>query len=106
MPIDSEHVEHAATAEAPGGRPWYSKLLGVCFVIFCFEMGVFLVVFPWVRGWEINRAATYASWLTANWGSPFFRGALSGLGLVNIYISFVETVHLFRGGRSGAASSR
>jgi hypothetical protein len=78
-------------------RPWYSKLLGVCFVIFCFEIGVFLVVFPWLQFWDTNGFATYAPWIGNLWGNPFFRGALSGLGLVNIYISFLEIARLVRG---------
>jgi hypothetical protein len=78
-------------------RPWYSKLLAICFVLFCFEIGVFLLVFPWMEVWERNAAASYASWLKDIWGNPFFRGALSGLGLANIYISFLEIIHLVRG---------
>ncbi len=79
------------------GRPWYSKLFRLCFIIFCFEIGVFLVVFPWMEVWEANHVAAYASWLADLWGSPFFRGALSGLGFINIYISFVEILRLIRG---------
>ena len=97
MPIDSDPVESVPAAEARPRRHWVSVLLRLCFVIFCFEMGVFLVVFPWMNAWEINRAAAYAWWLGDIWGSPAFRGALSGLGLVNIYISFVEILGLLRG---------
>ena len=79
-------------------RPWYTKLLSLCFVIFCFEIGLFLVVFPWLdNAWEVNRVANFAPWLADVWGSPFFRGALSGLGLLNIYISFLEILRLIRG---------
>lgn len=84
------------------GRPWYSKILIFCFVIFCFEIGVFLVVFPWLDVWETNRLARYAPWLGQVWSSPYFRGALSGLGLVNIYISFIEILNLLRGHVEGA----
>ncbi len=87
------------TIERPA-RPWYSKFLSFCFILFCFEIGVFLLVFPWLEIWELNNAATYASWLGDMWGSPFFRGALSGLGLVNIYISFLEIIRLMRGSGS------
>lgn len=78
-------------------RPWYSKLLGLCFVIFCFEIGVFLVVFPWLDFWDTNSLATYSQALADTWGNPYFRGALSGLGLVNIYISFLEIIRLVKG---------
>jgi hypothetical protein len=87
----------AAPASTPRARPWYSKILGLCFVIFCFEIGVFLVVFPWLDLWETNALALYAPWLADVWGSPYLRGALSGLGLVNIYISFLEILRLVRG---------
>ena len=88
------------------GRPWYSKLLSLCFIVFCFEIGVFLAVFPWLENaWETNQAATFAPWLGDIWGNPFFRGALSGLGLVNIYISFLEILRLIRG-QTGRMESR
>ncbi len=79
------------------GGTWYGKVLSLCFVVFCFEIGVFLVVFPWLDYWESNSLALYAPWLEDVWGNPYFRGALSGLGLVNIYISFLEIVRLIRG---------
>ena len=78
-------------------RSFVSRLLGLAFVLFCFEVGVFLVVFPWLGIWENNTVpATIAPWLADLWGNPYFRGALSGIGLVNVYISFVEMVRLVR----------
>ncbi len=97
MPLDSGGLEARISIVERNSLPWYSKLLRLCFIIFCFEIGVFLVVFPWMEVWEANQVAAYASWLADLWGSPFFRGALSGLGLVNIYISFVEILRLIRG---------
>jgi hypothetical protein len=99
MSLGPEPVEVEATALIPRARPWYAKILSFCFVIFCFEIGVFLLVFPWLEYWQNNIAATYASWLEDMWGNPYFRGALSGLGLVNIYISFLEALRLIRGRR-------
>lgn len=90
IPISSEAVERR------GGSSWYAKILGFCFVIFCFEIGVFLLVFPWLRMWDTNQLASYWPWLRDVWTSPFFRGALSGLGLVNIYISLLEMLKLLR----------
>jgi hypothetical protein len=31
--------------------------------------------------------------------NPYFRGAISGIGLVNLYVSFGELLKLMRGGR-------
>lgn len=78
-------------------RTWVSKLLSLCFVIFCFEIGVFLVVFPWLDYWNTNSLSAYSPWLEDLWDSPYFRGALSGIGLANIYISFLEIIRLIRG---------
>ncbi len=104
-PIDvppGEPVDQAPHLAAEPARPYRprtlsSKLLGLIFVVFCFEVGVFLVVFPWMGVWENNTVATFAPWLEDIWGNPFFRGALSGIGLLNIYISFLEMVRLVRG---------
>jgi hypothetical protein len=97
MSVEPDRMEATGVTVERRTRPWYSKLLAICFVLFCFEIGVFLVVFPWMDVWELNSAASYASWLRDIWGNPFFRGALSGLGLVNIYISFLEIIRLVRG---------
>lgn len=97
MSIGPDPISAAPIALERRARPWYSKLLGLCFIVFCFEIGVFLVVFPWLDIWENNHLVLFVPWLEDLWGSPFFRGALSGLGLVNIYISFLEILRLIRG---------
>jgi hypothetical protein len=75
---------------------WQDKLLALLGVIFCFELGVFLLVFPWATEWDINYFPRLPLWFRQLWINPFFRGAVSGLGLVNIYISFVEVFRLRR----------
>jgi hypothetical protein len=80
----------------PVRSPWYHKLGMLLFIIVCFEVGVFLLVFPWMDYWSSNSIAGMASWMRDVWDSPYFRGALSGLGLVNIYISLVEVFRLRR----------
>jgi hypothetical protein len=76
--------------------PWHFKLAVLLFIIVCFEVGVFLLVFPWMDYWNNNSIASIAPWVRAVWESPYFRGALSGLGLVNIYISLAEVFRLRR----------
>jgi hypothetical protein len=74
------------------GRPlrWDQRLLVICFAIFSMVIGLFLVVFPWLTPWDQNLAASYSPTLRSIWLSPYFRGALSGLGLINLYIGVVE----------------
>jgi hypothetical protein len=88
----------AATPTPPRRtHTWQSRLLGICMAIFTFEIGLFLVVFPWMDdAWSINYIQKLIPTLRNVWEDPYFRGALTGLGLVNIYISFLEMIRLFR----------
>ena len=81
---------------------WYHKLAGLFAVIFCFELGVFLLVCPWASEWDLNYFSSLPLWASTVWASPYFRGAISGLGVLNIYVSFIE---VFRLRRFSASSS-
>jgi hypothetical protein len=92
-------VERQPLVEEPLEQPrisWFHKLASLLFIIVCFEVGVFLLVFPWMDYWGNNYIAALAPWVRAIWESPYFRGALSGLGLLNIYISLGEVFRLRR----------
>ncbi len=73
---------------------WYHKLGIFLFIIVCFEVGAFLTVFPWTPQWDSNSLASLFPWLRDLWTSSYFRGAISGLGLLNIYISLGEVTRL------------
>ena len=72
------------------------RLLRLCFAIFTFEIGLFLTVFPWVDIWSLNYFAEWLPALENVWEDPAFRGAITGLGLVNIYVACAEVLRLFR----------
>jgi hypothetical protein len=82
--------------EPPVRHSWLHKLGVLLFIIVCFEVGAFLVVFPWTQQWETNALANLTPWVRDVWSNSYFRGALSGLGLVNIYISLAEVVRFRR----------
>lgn len=69
---------------------WHRRLLGFCFAIFALELGIFLFIFPWLRVWNVNWVPMQSAGLHALWMNPYFRGALSGLGLVNLYVGIAE----------------
>ena len=80
---------------------WLQKTAAVVWVIFCFEIGVFLMVFPWLDFWEHNLFSNlgysqFSQYWEAVWDSHWFRGAVSGLGLVNLLISIIEVFQLRR----------
>ncbi len=78
---------------------WLEKLAALLFVIFCFELGVFLIVYPWLALWDQSYFSTLGfsflgtEWETI-WSSTWFRGGVSGLGVVNVLISFIEVGRL------------
>lgn len=73
---------------------WYHKLAAVLFATVCLEIGCYLTVFPWTSS-TTNFAAYHPEW-GQYLDNPYVRGAISGLGVVNLYIAFVEIFHLRR----------
>ena len=75
---------------------WLQKLAAVFFVLFCFELGVFLLLVPWTALWDRNYLSSLTPQWYGVWTSNFFRGAMSGIGIVNLYIAFLEMMTLRR----------
>jgi hypothetical protein len=69
---------------------WHQRILSICLVIFAFELGLFLLVFPWLKNWDLNWIPLHSRLLSKFWMNFYFRGALSGLGLLNIYVALSE----------------
>ena len=83
----------AEPAEPPR-RLWRYRLGVLLFMLVTFEVGLFLLFFPWMQRWDTNSIGSLTPWIHDVWVSPYFKGALSGVGVVNIYISFAEVVRL------------
>jgi hypothetical protein len=72
----------------------------VLFIIFCFELGLFLLIYPWTDGWGDNYFASaipgsiQTTWRVF-WNNPFVRGGISGLGVVNLWIAVAEVFRMF-----------
>ncbi len=70
------------------------KFHKVLLSLFFAEMGLFLIVFPWIDVWEVNFFAHLSPALTAVLMNYFFRGAVSGLGIINLWLSLSEILNL------------
>lgn len=85
-----------ATVE-PQPTPFMEKLSAVLFCIFCLEVGLFLLFYPWLDGlWSRNWFLRLNPEWHALVMSEHFRGAVSGLGILNLFIAVLEIVRLRR----------
>ena len=97
QPSPEEHVTPAAPqVVAPPIYRWYHKLAAVLLVSLCLYVGVFLVVFPWTDFWDINYFSQVVPQWHAYWGYGSVRGAVSALGLLNLYVAISEVFRLRR----------
>lgn len=77
-------------------RSWMALFSGLAWIVLCFELGAFLLVYPWMDGWDQNYFATLQPAWHDVWVNPWIRGAVSGLGTVNILIALIELFRYLR----------
>ena len=81
-----------------------AKALFFLYVLYCFEVGVFLLIFPWSSIWDQNSLLSHYPPLKLIILNNFFRGAVSGLGLANLLLGFWEVARFNRYfGKAGGA---
>ena len=67
-----------------------SRALTIVYIIFCFEMGACLFVLPWVSLWSRNFFVAQYPWVSDLALNYFVRGAVSGVGLADIWLAIHE----------------
>ena len=75
---------------------WYHKMSAVLLITFCLEVGLFLLIYPWTDAWDNNYFGALAPRLRQFWDNMYVRGGVSGLGVINLYISLAEVFRLRR----------
>jgi len=65
------------------------------YVAFFLEVGLLLIVLPWSAFWERNYFAEAFPPLHAFLTNNFVRGAVTGLGLVNLFAGFADLALVF-----------
>jgi hypothetical protein len=96
---DASETQSPVAAPVPAPAPvyrWYHKISAVLVVTLCLEIGLFLLIFPWTSYWETNYFSQIIPSWHVYWYNSYFRGAVSGLGALNLYISLIEIFHLRR----------
>ncbi len=81
---------------SPTRKRWYHYLGPAIFALFCIELGVLLVLAPWIEIYERN----IVQFVPHGWQrlllSHQFRGALSALGFLNFLIALNELIDMVR----------
>jgi len=58
----------------------------IVYIACAFEVGLFLMIFPWLSIWQNNIFIILCPGLLPWISSPYVKGAVLGLGIVNITI--------------------
>ena len=77
--------------------PRRHRILHYCLALLTLEVGLFLLIFPWTDTWLFNYFQDSNAILRNIWEDGYFKGAISGLGAVNIYLAIHEFVRTLRG---------
>ena len=104
---ESMQPESTPPATADAARPgpvvvpypayrWYHKAGALLMTVFCMGIGIFLIVYPWTESWDHNYFAAVVPEWHGYWENLYVRGAVTGLGVVNFYISLAEALRLRR----------
>jgi hypothetical protein len=70
-------------------------LTRILLVAYFIEVGVLLVFVPWSAFWEHNYFTHLVPGLSVFMGNYFVRGAVSGLGVVNVVAGLAELFSMF-----------
>lgn len=93
-PAHSNSSAAPPTLPAPPSRfeRLHRKILGICLVTFALELGLFLIVYPWTRGWALNFLPERVGMtgLVDVWMSASLRAAVSALGFIDMWIAGAE----------------
>ncbi len=73
-------------------HPWQGVLNFLPIPIY-FQLGFLLLLFPWLPIWSRNYFVQEYSWVDTVAMNYFVRGAVSGLGWLNLSLAFWEIWH-------------
>jgi len=95
LKLSSNNLEHPPPpqpVEQEAELPvWLQRTFLVVYVLFCVVLGLLLVELPWTNLWFDDMTRWPALRHLLHLG--FVRGAVSGLGFIDIWMGILEAVH-------------
>ena len=80
----------SAQAGAPGRIHWMTRVEAIVRILVQLYLGLLVLVLPWFTFWTQNNLWTYSPVLLVLAGNGFFRGVVSGLGLLNVIAAVLD----------------
>jgi hypothetical protein len=71
---------------------WLQRAMVFVYVLFCLVLGMYLVLLPWYRWFDDGVVQQWPA-VQRFLQHGFVRGAVSGLGLIDIWLGVSEAVH-------------
>jgi hypothetical protein len=93
---NGSHADSADSKQIQRGRGfyvWLFRIRALLFVTLCATFGVLLTIVPWTPKWTDNPVLLSFPDLRNVVSSGFIRGAISGLGILNLWVGFWEAIH-------------
>jgi len=81
------------------------KLLTIIYIVFCSEVGILLFILPWLSFWGKNYFIDHYPLVSGISRNYFLRGAVSGLGLADIWLAIYEIWRLLQHPRASDSKS-
>lgn len=72
---------------------WLQRFFLIVYVVFCIELGIVLVALPWSVLWNNNNLLLHWPAVRHFLQLGFVRGAISGLGFLDLWLGIYEAVH-------------
>lgn len=88
-------VSEPTASEAPSNSG-ASRVIRIIVILFCVEVGLILLLLPWSLLWDNNFFFSLMPEWNRVWLNFYTRGAISGLGIVNLWIAATEAMRLSR----------
>lgn len=84
-----------------------NRILIGLYILFCFEAGICLAIVPWRAAlWSHNYFVDHYAWFSAWSQNYFIRGAISGIGVADIWLACYEIWYRVRRQRAAGAKGQ